>query len=95
MAGDNIEAVTMALVMFGIIWKLRRHHHAEGWLFGWYCVFAGVERFIVEFFRAKDDVLAIGLTIAQIIAIAVVLLGFVILMMRRRPQPVVRSTVGA
>ena len=91
----QLYEVTMAFVMFGIIWKLRRHHHAEGWLFGWYCVFAGVERFIVEFFRAKDDVLAVGLTIAQIIAIAAVLVGIVILMMRRRPRPVVRSTVGA
>jgi phosphatidylglycerol:prolipoprotein diacylglycerol transferase len=32
-------------------------------------VLAGVERFVVEFFRAKDDHLALGLTIAQVIAI--------------------------
>ena len=38
-----------------ILWRMRDHKHAEGWLFGVYCVLAGVERFIVEFFRAKDD----------------------------------------
>ena len=41
--------------MFCILWRLRDHKHAEGWLFGVYCVLAGIERFIIEFFRAKDD----------------------------------------
>ena len=45
----------LGLVMFGILWRMRDHKHAEGWLFGVYCVLAGVERFIIEFFRAKDD----------------------------------------
>ena len=43
------------LIMFGILWRMRDHKHAEGWLFGVWCVLAGIERFIVEFFRAKDD----------------------------------------
>lgn len=91
----QLYEVGMAMVMFGIIWRLRGHHHAEGWLFGVYCILAGIERFIVEFFRAKDDTLAIGLTIAQLIAIGAVLLGIAILMMRRRPRPTVASAVGA
>ena len=45
----------MGMVMFGILWRMRDHKHAEGWLFGVWCVLAGIERFIVEFFRAKDD----------------------------------------
>jgi phosphatidylglycerol:prolipoprotein diacylglycerol transferase len=62
--------VAMGLVMFGILWRLRDHKHAEGWLFGVYCVLAGVERFIVEFFRAKDDRLSNGgLSYAQLIAL--------------------------
>ena len=47
--------VAIGMVMFGILWRMRDHKHAEGWLFGVCCVLAGVERFIVEFFRAKDD----------------------------------------
>ena len=47
--------VALGFVMFGILWRMRDHKHAEGWLFGVYCVLAGIERFIVEFFRAKDD----------------------------------------
>ena len=45
----------MGFLMFLLLWRMRDHRHAEGWLFGVYCILAGVERFIVEFFRAKDD----------------------------------------
>jgi len=40
----------------------------------------------VEFFRAKDDYLSIGLTTAQVIAIATVILGFVLLTLRWKPR---------
>jgi phosphatidylglycerol:prolipoprotein diacylglycerol transferase len=90
----QLYEVTMALIMFGILWRMRRHAHAEGWLMGVYLILAGIERFIVEFFRAKDDVLAIGITSAQLIAIFAVVLGAVVLYLRRGPasRP---SVVGA
>ena len=69
--------VAMGLVMFGIVWRLRDHKHAEGWLFGVYAVLAGIERFIVEFYRAKDDRLFHGLTYAQLIALAFVVFGVI------------------
>lgn len=66
----QIYETGLGFVMFLILWKYRDHKHAEGWLFGLYCVLAGVERFIIEFFRAKDDhLMAGGLTIAQVIAL--------------------------
>jgi phosphatidylglycerol:prolipoprotein diacylglycerol transferase len=65
----------MAMAMFFIIWRLRNHKHAEGWLFGVYMVLAGVERFIVEFFRAKDDRFFGMITLAQMIALMFVLGG--------------------
>jgi phosphatidylglycerol:prolipoprotein diacylglycerol transferase len=67
--------VLLGFVMFLILWRLRDHDHAEGWLFGLYCVLAGLERFAVEFFRAKDDRLSFGLTYAQLIALAFVVGG--------------------
>lgn len=81
--------VGMALVMFGILWRLRDHKHAEGWLFGVYCVLAGIERFIVEFFRAKDDRIASagGLSMAQLIAIGFVLVGVFWMWLRRDVAP--------
>ncbi len=45
-----------------------------GVLFGLYLVIAGVERFLIEFIRRNDAVLA-GLTIAQLISVAMVVAG--------------------
>ncbi len=82
----QLYEVGMAFVMFVIIWKLRHHKHREGWLFGVYLVLAGMERFVVEFFRAKDDQLAFGLTIAQVIALAALAAGVVWLAKMRQPR---------
>jgi phosphatidylglycerol---prolipoprotein diacylglyceryl transferase len=83
----QLYEVAMGLVMFGIVWRLRDHKHAEGWLFGVYCVLAGVERFIVEFFRAKDDRLVAGLTYAQMIALGFVVIGIIWLTVFWRVRP--------
>ncbi|NUR20603.1 MAG: prolipoprotein diacylglyceryl transferase, partial [Gemmatimonadaceae bacterium] len=82
----QLYEVTLATLLFLVLWKLRDHRHAEGWLFGVYCVFAGVERFIIEFFRAKDDRFFDGITTAQVIAICFVVLGAVIMMRRWTPR---------
>jgi phosphatidylglycerol---prolipoprotein diacylglyceryl transferase len=74
----------MGLVMFGILWRLRNHTHAVGWLFGLYLVLAGVERFAVEFFRAKDDRILGGLTMSQLIAIGAIGAGAVWMSRRHR-----------
>jgi phosphatidylglycerol:prolipoprotein diacylglycerol transferase len=74
----QLYEVTLALIMFGILWKLRDHRHAEGWLFGLYAVLAGIERFLIEFVRAKDDrFLYDTLTLAQGIAIALFIVGVI------------------
>jgi phosphatidylglycerol:prolipoprotein diacylglycerol transferase len=85
----QIFEVIMGMMMFGILWKLRDHDHAEGWLFGVWAVLAGVERFIVEFFRAKDDRLGwtMGLSVAQVIALGMVAIGFAVMAARRNPGP--------
>jgi phosphatidylglycerol---prolipoprotein diacylglyceryl transferase len=71
----QLYEVTLGFIMFLILWRLRDHKHAEGWLFGLYCVMAGFERFIVEFFRAKDDRFFGPLTVAQVIALVFVAVG--------------------
>jgi phosphatidylglycerol:prolipoprotein diacylglycerol transferase len=79
----QLYEVTLGMVMFVILWKLRDHKHAEGWLFGAYCLLAGIERFIVEFFRAKDDHLFGALTVAQTIAIGFAIVGVLIMYARK------------
>ena len=86
----QLYEVVMALAMFAVLWRLRRHVHREGWLFGGYLVLGGIERFVVEFFRSKDDQLAIGLTLAQVIALAALTAGvaWLVVFRGRRPKPV-------
>jgi phosphatidylglycerol:prolipoprotein diacylglycerol transferase len=82
----QIMEVAMGMIMFGILWRMRDHKHAEGWLFGVWAILAGVERFIVEFFRAKDDRLGwtMGLSLAQVIALAMIAVGFAVMAARSK-----------
>ena len=95
----QLYEVSAGFVMFLILWRYRDHKHAEGWLFGLYCVLAGIERFIIEFFRAKDDrIFAGGLTVAQIIAILFAIGGGIWMYMRRDVgpgKPGIYAKVGA
>jgi phosphatidylglycerol:prolipoprotein diacylglycerol transferase len=78
--------VALGFVMFVILWRLRKHVHGAGWLFGVYCLLAGIERFIVEFFRAKSDMVG-PVTSAQLVALGVFAAGLVLVTMRREPAP--------
>lgn len=80
----QLYETAMGFIMFAILWRFRAHTHKEGWLFGLYCLLAGIERFVVEFFRAKDDALTFGLTTAQLIALAIFSIGGAMLISRRR-----------
>ena len=82
--------VLLGFVMFAILWRLRRHNHSAGWLFGVYCVLAGVERFIVEFFRAKNDMVG-PLTSAQLVALGVTAAGVLLVTWRSAAAPVLSS----
>lgn len=90
-AGDLVVAVhptqlyevVLGFVMFAVLWRLRKHTRQAGWLFGAWCMLAGVERFIIEFYRAKDDRLILGFTTAQVIAVTVFTIGVALLVARR------------
>jgi phosphatidylglycerol:prolipoprotein diacylglycerol transferase len=66
------EALAMGGVAYGL-WRLR-DRLTGGRLFALYLVLAGVERFLVEFIRRNEDV-AVGLTQAQLLSVAMVLAG--------------------
>jgi phosphatidylglycerol:prolipoprotein diacylglycerol transferase len=83
----QLYETALGFVMFLILWRFRNHRHAVGWLFGAYMVLAGAERFFIEFFRAKDDRWIAGLTLAQGIAVAIVIAGFVVMRARQETGP--------
>ena len=66
------ETLSMGLVAW-FLWR-RRDRLAPGGLFALYLVLAGAERFLVEFVR-RNDVVAAGLTLPQLVALAMMLGG--------------------
>lgn len=84
----QLYEVLAMLVAFAVLWSLRKRGRPIGWLFGLYLVFAGVERFLVEILRAKDDRFLGPFTLAQLTSVIIVLIGMVILYVwRRGPNP--------
>jgi phosphatidylglycerol:prolipoprotein diacylglycerol transferase len=73
---------TLAMGVAGVVlWQLR-DRFAPGVLFGLYLMIAGVERFLVEFIRRNDEVVA-GLTQPQLIGLVLLGLGAAIVAVRR------------
>ena len=71
----QLYEVAAMLIAFAVLWRLRRKGQPVGWLFGLYLVFAGVERFLVEIVRAKDDRFLGPFTLAQLTSVLIVVLG--------------------
>jgi phosphatidylglycerol---prolipoprotein diacylglyceryl transferase len=75
----QLYEIGLALIMFGILWQLGTNRSFRaGQLFAAYMVLYGVERFVIEFVRAKSDrvtLLGVGLSTSQIMSVLLVGLG--------------------
>jgi phosphatidylglycerol---prolipoprotein diacylglyceryl transferase len=78
-----------AIIMLGAfmwLWSLRKSGKPVGWLFGLYLVIAGVERFLIEILRAKDDRFLGPFTLAQLTSVILVGVGvWLVLKLREAP----------
>jgi phosphatidylglycerol:prolipoprotein diacylglycerol transferase len=68
------EVILMGLVFF-ILWKLRKRNTPDGWLFSVLLIIAGIERFLIEFIRNTTPSPIPELSVAQLIAIGLIVLG--------------------
>jgi phosphatidylglycerol:prolipoprotein diacylglycerol transferase len=77
----------VAVLLFGVLWMLRRHSFRAGWLFWLYLLLTGAARFVVEEIRLNPDVVG-SLSQAQLISIALAIAGLVGLIVSwRRATP--------
>ena len=84
----QLYEVAAMLIAFAVLWSLRRKGQPIGWLFGLYLVFAGIERFLVEIVRAKDDRFLGPFTLAQLTSVIVLAAGvWLLILWRRGPSP--------
>jgi phosphatidylglycerol:prolipoprotein diacylglycerol transferase len=70
-------------LFFAILWRFRHRIKPDGAMFAWYLVVAGLERFLVEFFRINPRV-ALGFSQAQLIAVVLMIMGSLLLLYYRR-----------
>jgi phosphatidylglycerol---prolipoprotein diacylglyceryl transferase len=83
----QIYETALMLLAFAWLWRLRDHRHAVGWRFGVYLVLAGMERFLIEIVRAKDDRLLGPFTLAQLTSVLLVVAGIVVMTRLWEPEP--------
>ncbi len=79
-----------ALVVFGILWSLRKKAYPDGTIFWLYLILSGVARFTVEFWRVNPP-LALGLSEAQWFSLVLVAAGFVLLFLQPGKQARARA----
>ena len=72
--------VVAALLLFGILWSIRKKIKAPGVLFCIYLIFNGIERFWIEGYRVNDhyDWLPGNWTQAELIAVMLITIGVVL-----------------
>lgn len=66
-----------ALVMFGVLMWLNKRPHRRGLAWGLFLIMLGIERFLVEIVRAKDDRFLGAFTVAQLISVVLIIAGSV------------------
>lgn len=77
----SLYEIIACLILFGILWALRKKIKVPGLLFGIYLVFNGLERFLIERIRVnvKMHFLGIEMTQAQLISFAIILGGIIMI----------------
>ena len=78
-----VYETTMAIVIFAILWYLRKRIKIAGMLFAIYLMFNGLERFLIELIRVNNvyHIAGIAVTQAEIISPILFLSGLVMIIM--------------
>ena len=71
----QLYEVIIMFFAFLYIWKIRTLPRPAGWLFSIYLIIAGFERFFIEFVRNTTPSPIPGLSIAQVTAIGLIIVG--------------------
>jgi len=92
----QLYEVGMSTLIFFFLWRIRKHDRRKGWLFMVWLGLAGLERFIVEFYRAKDDRFFGIITVAQVISLGLVAAGIVGMQLlgKREGEPATAAAGG-
>jgi prolipoprotein diacylglyceryltransferase len=76
------------MVLFAVLWSLRKKLHVVGQMFGLYLIFNGVERFLIEKIRVNTTYSIFGFhpTQAELISFFLVIVGVILLLNARKKK---------
>jgi len=74
-----VYAIIICMIFFAILWSIRHRKFISGTMFGLYLISAGIDRFIVEFWRNTPKLAFGWMSLAQMISIILVLAGLLII----------------
>lgn len=84
----QLYEVAAGLTIFAILMWRQRRAPQRGSQFGLFLILLGVERFLVEFVRVKDDRFFGPFTLAQLISVILIVIGTSLMLRRASPPPV-------
>jgi phosphatidylglycerol---prolipoprotein diacylglyceryl transferase len=87
----QLYEIGLALVMFAILWRLGARKLKPGQLFAVFMMLYAVERFIIEFVRAKTDRWVMGLSTSQLASVGLMAVGIYFWVRQSRATPAVAS----
>lgn len=82
----QLYEAALNLLVFGILWSLRKKEKFDGYLFLLYLILYSSVRFVVEAFR-ESQVLVSPLTVAQAASLAIIAVSFFIIQRKTRTSP--------
>lgn len=86
--------IIVCLLLFGLIWSLRKKLKTPGTLFAFYLMLNGLERFFIEKIRVNTRLNIFGFqpTQAEVISTLLFLTGLVLWIVLKKREPTVKST---
>lgn len=84
----SVYEFVAAALLFSVLWIYRRHPYKNGWLFSFYLVLNGIERFLIEKIRVNNEFDILGLTVtqAEVISSLIILTGLIGLAITWKPR---------
>jgi phosphatidylglycerol:prolipoprotein diacylglycerol transferase len=91
----QLYEIGAALLLFAVLWQFSKKRLRPGQLFGLYLGLYGVERFLIEFVRAKSDRVLLGMTTSQVASILLLSVAAYLWMRRGGAEAPVPATASA
>ena len=85
----QIYEMVLNLIIFGIIWKMRKKWEVDGYLFFLYVILYSVIRIFVEHFRADKLIYLGNVSAAQSLGIIGIIIGFTCFFVLRKKKGIV------